>query len=81
MAKTNISSKILLASITLALVGCTKYVNKNVSPEQARYDEMQCEYEADKATASVVSGISRGAAWANVQVGCMRLRGYHLERK
>jgi hypothetical protein len=58
------------------LVGCTYYASATAgrgSPQEQR-DEAECHQQSIMATGDGIRG-------ANVEIGCMRLRGYEIYRK
>lgn len=66
--------RILIAvSVVFALGACaTPFAD---DPQAAR-DFAECNYEADKATATIRSGIEAGVTAAQLRRQCMALRGY-----
>ena len=65
----------LLTVFTSALLSaCTHFEKAGSSNTETAQAEAECKYEAEKATANGGSGIE----YAQVEMGCMKLRGYHL---
>ncbi|MEF3697996.1 hypothetical protein [Desulfolutivibrio sp.] len=77
------NKKISLAlSAGLFLLGCggkTYYESADKSKNETEREHMECEYEAEKATASVVDSDERRERIDSLVDKCMRLKGYQPE--
>ena len=70
---------LLFLTASLFVSGCggkTYYQNADKSENETGRDHMECEYEAEKATAGVVDGDERRERIDSLVDKCMRLRGY-----
>lgn len=74
-----------LLTLTLAatLAGCASvvYVKEGADHAKMEQDQRECEYEASKATAGIMNGMEAGWAKGELEIKCMRIRGYKLTRQ
>ena len=67
--------------LTMVLVaGCAQstWHHQTANQQQFARDKLECEYEAQKATAGIRSGIEAGYEQGSLQIMCMKVRGYEL---
>jgi hypothetical protein len=70
-----IMKRILLLAM-LVLAGCAHYDKPGATPQLLVSDRAQCDYEAEKATATNQSVME----YENIHAMCMQLKGYTLEK-
>jgi hypothetical protein len=61
----------------LLVMGCQQrmLINPNATPEQARRDTQECDYQAELATATMRNELERAFRRGNLRESCMKLRG------
>ena len=62
---------LIILSLVLALTGCTHFEKPGAGGGQTAADQQACEYQAEIAAPS-----GDGVKYADVLMGCMRLKGY-----
>lgn len=74
-----------LLTLTLAatLAGCASFTYVKDGADHARMEQdlRECEFEAAKATAGMLNGFEQGWAKGELEIKCMRIRGYKLTRQ
>lgn len=66
--------------IALALLSACapprQMVKPGSTPEQANKDQLECQYESEKATASIVNPWDKAFSKADIKERCLQVRGY-----
>lgn len=64
--------------LVLAAAGCTQYVRPGATAYDTQRDQMECHYEATRATAGIRNGMQAGYERASLETQCMQVRGYRV---
>lgn len=64
--------------LVLAVSGCTQYVRPGATAYDVQRDQMECNYEANRATAGIRNGMQAGYEKSGLERQCMELRGYTI---
>jgi hypothetical protein len=70
---------LIVVSLLLSACEMKQYVRADTPPEQKHRDTVECRYEAEKATASLINPFDRGMRNADLVQQCMIVRGYRHE--
>jgi hypothetical protein len=76
--------KYFIASIAcMALTGCvtTDWYKTGANRMERDQAARECEYEAQKATATMLGGLGAGYQQATLKHKCMEVKGYYLSEK
>jgi hypothetical protein len=74
----------MLASVLIFLSACAQNVvwtKPGATHAQFERDKKECEYEAQKATVDVSSGLAAGFREAELIKSCLQARGYTRQRQ
>lgn len=70
---------VLLVCAVLSACGSPRWIKADMTTQARDRDLAECEFEAEKATGSMPTGVSRGIRLADLETRCMRMRGYRVE--
>ncbi|TAK45238.1 MAG: hypothetical protein EPO27_10485 [Betaproteobacteria bacterium] len=74
----------ILTCMIATFLGCAqpgRWQHPTATSDQLKRDQLECEYDASKATANIRSGIEAGYQQAELRRMCLQARGYEWIRQ
>lgn len=66
----------IAAIAALSACAMTEIRKDGATPEQVKRDHLECEYEAEKATAAIINPFDKGWSHVSIRDRCLEVRGY-----